>query len=134
MRNKWNDLLSVACADSVKSIWQSLHVNIPRDRTCKPGRASQVCEPEAICMYVCKNFNCYIIGLSQLPFFKVHTFKGTEKLHPTFFIQPAVINMWNWFRCNTVRSSGLSIQKFTALQNINNWPFTPFFDYIIYTN
>jgi len=41
---KWeiNDLLSVASADTVKSVWYSLHVNIPRDRTCKPERASEV--------------------------------------------------------------------------------------------
>jgi len=42
--NKINDLLSVASGDPVKSVWYSLHVNIPWDRTCKPERASQVFE------------------------------------------------------------------------------------------
>jgi len=40
--NKINDLLSVASADTVQSVWYSLHVNIPWDKTCKPARASQV--------------------------------------------------------------------------------------------
>jgi len=33
--NKINDLLSVASADTVRSIWYSLHINIHRDRICK---------------------------------------------------------------------------------------------------
>jgi hypothetical protein len=36
MVNKINDLLSVASADRVKSVWYSLNVNIHWDRTCKP--------------------------------------------------------------------------------------------------
>jgi len=40
--NKINDLLSVASADTVRSIWYSLHTNIPWDRTCKLAWASQV--------------------------------------------------------------------------------------------
>jgi len=34
--------LSLAGADPVKSVWHSLHSNIPWDRNCRPGRASQV--------------------------------------------------------------------------------------------